>query len=215
VTAASYGRFRLLYTPVALGEDEVVILARPANRVWTSGAIGGRVLLTNRRLIFQPHRLDRALRGTGDEAGADVAWNLGDITVSAEPVFRTGRVVAAGLRVKAVGRQETLITRHARELAVAVEDVLRKLSPAAKATVVSSLSPESHISLSVPARLGRVVISGAIWLVCVWWLILDVFVVHSWPSAGPAIFLIVLSTVSLARWARVSLWRNSGSSPHL
>lgn len=42
----------------SLGPDEVLVRRGQANRLLPGVAIGGHLLLTDRRLIFQPHRLN-------------------------------------------------------------------------------------------------------------------------------------------------------------
>ena len=52
----------------ALEQDEAVLWSRRANRFQGSRAVGGRLALTDRRLMFAPHRFDAALVGKRWEA---------------------------------------------------------------------------------------------------------------------------------------------------
>jgi hypothetical protein len=77
--------------PAWLEEGEVVILQIPANHSEGSTARGGKLWLTDRRLLFLPHGLDRAL-GAGS-----VEIPLSDITfVGKEPAG--GGLLSGGLR---------------------------------------------------------------------------------------------------------------------
>jgi hypothetical protein len=77
-----------------LGQAETVVWNRAANRSQSTGrAVGGRLYLTQERLVFEPNRVDAATGGDSWQAplGALAA-------VSAQPP--DGRALSGGLRTR-------------------------------------------------------------------------------------------------------------------
>jgi hypothetical protein len=60
-----------------LEQGETVTWSRRANRFQGSRAVGGRLALTDRRLMFAPHRFDAALVGKRWEARLDEIRTIG------------------------------------------------------------------------------------------------------------------------------------------
>ena len=70
----------LLFSPLNLRKGEDIVWRKLANHFQPSGrAVGGRLVATSMRLVFQPHHLDKVLKGRswelrlGDIASAGVA----------------------------------------------------------------------------------------------------------------------------------------------
>lgn len=53
----------IFFKPAQLAGDETLIWKKLANRTQGARAVGGRLFLTDRRLMFQPNRIDAVLRG--------------------------------------------------------------------------------------------------------------------------------------------------------
>jgi hypothetical protein len=60
-----------------LEPGETVTWSRRANRFQGSRGVGGRLVLTDRRLLFAPHRFDAALAGSWWEAELDQVSSVG------------------------------------------------------------------------------------------------------------------------------------------
>lgn len=53
----------IVFKSLDLADSEKVLWKKFANRTQGQRSVGGRLYLTNFRLIFQPHRMDSALKG--------------------------------------------------------------------------------------------------------------------------------------------------------
>jgi hypothetical protein len=77
-----------------LDGDESIVWRRLANRTQGWRAVGGRLTLTSRLLVFKPHRFDRATRGHAWTAPRD------DISAVGLEPRSPGSVFGGGLRVR-------------------------------------------------------------------------------------------------------------------
>jgi hypothetical protein len=118
----------------ALEQGESVTWSRRANRFQGSRAVGGRLALTDRRLMFAPHRFDAALVGKRWEA------RLGEIrTAGVEPRGSSVKGLFGGgmrkrLRVRtAAGDEEHFLVNKLDQVLESLEEAGVRRESAAEA----------------------------------------------------------------------------------
>ena len=104
----------LVFSRPRLGINEDIVWRRLANHFQPSGrAVGGRLLATNTRLLFQPHHLDQAFRGQ--------AWERRLVDIGSAEVARPGAgpdKIRNTLRVVGIsGRDDFFVVRNPAEVA--------------------------------------------------------------------------------------------------
>jgi hypothetical protein len=106
-------------------EDEVVRWKQAANRTQNSGrAVGGRLFLTDERILFEPHRLDARTGGKPWGAALTAIVRVG--TESAD-----GNPFSGGLRTRlrldlSDGNAEFFVVNHMDSLREVIETGIRK-----------------------------------------------------------------------------------------
>jgi hypothetical protein len=100
-------------------QGENLIFERRANRTQGGIAHGGRLCLTNRRLVFEPHRVERGLTRASDRTVRLSEIAAADVAPRTWGVF-SGRL-RQRLRIEVVhGSQELFVVSRASDLATQI-----------------------------------------------------------------------------------------------
>ena len=103
-----------MFSPLPLGEEERVVWRKLANHFQPSGrAVGGRIVVTTARIIFQPHRIEQALRGKWWSIDLDSVTSLGVAAPGVGPVAVRSTLWISGDN----GSDDYFVAGHAEEVA--------------------------------------------------------------------------------------------------